>query len=274
MGEEKQKSRRRQEILSSHPRCIYCPNTDASTIEHMPPRGLFKDKDRPSGWEFPTCSDCNEGSRGADAVAQMLSLIHPFDEKGWKIKQMKRVLPSVIKQAPRVYQEIASIEKAKSRYVNSRGLLRNVVEIKANGSVTAAHLDAFAGKIALAVFAELMGRPIELDGTLYTQWYLNGGLNEETYHAHLSILPKFSQLQQGKKTSADQFWLHYNSDMKSIVAALIVFHGNLSVMAIASDGEPYKQALVDVLRKVSGPSRAGSRLMHPIDLKLKTLRDT
>lgn len=272
MGEAKIKSRQRQEILSSHPRCIYCPNTHASTIEHMPPRGLFKDKERPSGWEFPTCSDCNECSRGADAVAQILSLIHPLEDEEWQFERMKRVLPAVRKQAPRAYQEICSNDKAKSRWVNCRGLLRNVVEVKADGPSTVAHLDAFAGKMALAVFAELIGRPIELDGTLFTQWYLNAGLSQKAYHAHLSIMPDFSELQQGKKTSAGQFWLHHNSDMKSIIAALIVFHGNLSVMAIASDGEPYKQALVDLLSDISAPDQPSSRLMHPIDLKLNTLR--
>lgn len=273
VGEAKAKSRRRKEILSSHPRCICCTNPNATTIEHMPPRGLFRDKQRPSGWEFPTCSDCNDGSRGADAVAQMLSLIQPFEEEGWQFEQMKRVLPAVSKYAPRAYQEITSNEKAKSRWVKNRGLLRDVVEVKADGPSTVTHLDAFAGKIALAVFAELMGRPIELDGTLFTQWYLNAGLSEEAYHGHLSILPSFSELRQGKKTSAGQFWLHYNTDLKSIVAALIVFHGNLSVMAIASDGEQYKNALVEVLSDISGPNRPGSNLLHPIDLKLKDLRD-
>lgn len=272
MGEAKIKSRRRQEILSSHPRCIYCPTSHAITLEHMPPRGLFKEKQRPSGWEFPACSECNEGSRGADAVAQMLSLIQPFEEGGWQFERMKKVLPSVKRHAPRAYQEITSNKKARSHWIKCRGLLRDVVEVTADGPSTIAHLDAFAGKIALAVFAELIGRPIELDGTLFTQWYLNAGLSQEAYHTHLSILPSFSKLQQGNKTSEGQFWLHYNTDMTSIIAALIVFHGNLSVMAIASDGEPYKQALVDALGDISGPNRPGSRLMHPIDLKLNTVR--
>ena len=273
VGEAKLRSRRRQEILSAHPRCIYCANPHASTIEHMPPRGLFKGKQRPSGWEFPTCSDCNEGSRGADAIAQMLSLIPPFGGERWQFEKMKGVLPAVRKHAPRAYHEISSNQKAKSRWVKNRGLLRDVVQVTADGPSTISHLDAFAGKMALAAFAELIGRPMELDGTLFTQWYLNAGLSQTAYHAHLSILPNFSALQQGKMTSAGQFWLRYNSDMKSIVAALVFFHGNLSVMAIASDGEPYKQALVDVLSAVSGPNRPGSCLMHPIDLKLKTLRD-
>ncbi|WP_321337383.1 hypothetical protein [Breoghania sp.] len=203
----------------------------------------------------------------------MLSLIHPFDEKRWQFEQMNRILPAVRRYAPRAYQEITSTEKAKARWMRNRGLLRDVVEVKADGPSTVAHLDAFAGKMALAVFAELMGRPIELDGTLYTQWYLNAGLNQETYHAHLRMLPNFSELRQGRKTSAGQFWLHYNSDMKSIVAAFIVFHGNLSVMAIASDGEHFKQPLVDILGSISGRNRPGSRLVNPIDLKLNTLRD-
>ena len=239
----------------------------------MPPRGLFKNKQRPSGWEFPACSDCNEGSRGADAVAQMLSLLDSFGEDGWQYEQFCKVLPSVEKHAPRVYQEISSASKAKAVLRKRHGLLRSLVEIKADGPSTVAHLNAFAGKIALAAFTELTGRPIQLDGTLYTQWYLNSGLSQDVYHAHLSILPNFSRLEQGKKNSDGQFWLRYNTDMKSIVAAHIVFHGNLSVMTVASDGKSYRKALVDILGKISGPSLPGARLIHPIDLKLKHLRD-
>lgn len=273
MGEAKRKSRSRQEILSSNHRCIYCKNVHAKTIDHMPPLGLFKDGQRPSGWEFPACSDCNEGSRGADAVAQMMSLIDKFEGQEWRFEKMKKLLPAVRKYAGRAYQEISSNQKAKLRLLEYRGLLRNFVDIHADGPSTVAHLDAFAGKMALAVFAELLGRPIELDGILFTQWYLNSGLSQDQYHAYLSFLPNFSELRQGQMTSKEQFWLHYNTDEKSIVAALIVFHGNLSIMIIASDGELFKHQLPDVLRDISGPNRPGSRLMHPIDLKLSDLKD-
>jgi hypothetical protein len=124
----------------------------------------------------------------------MLSLIHPFEDGGWQVDQMKKVLPSVKKYAPDAYREIISDQKAKSRWLSHRGLLRDAIEVTADGPSTVAHLDAFAGKVALAVFAELIGRPIELDGTLFTQWYLNAGLGQSAYHAHLSIMPRFSEL--------------------------------------------------------------------------------
>ena len=60
MGEATRKSRSRREVLDREARCIYCPGP-AETWEHMPPVGMFRDRQRPGGMEYGACKSCNEG---------------------------------------------------------------------------------------------------------------------------------------------------------------------------------------------------------------------
>ena len=47
MGEARRRSHSRAEILASADRCVYCSSPDVTTLEHMPPIGLFARSDRP-----------------------------------------------------------------------------------------------------------------------------------------------------------------------------------------------------------------------------------
>jgi hypothetical protein len=78
MSESRLKNRKLLRFLAAGERCIYCPNP-AETVEHMPPVGMFRGKQRPGAMEFPSCKMCNEGTRGADAVAQFMARLHPDD---------------------------------------------------------------------------------------------------------------------------------------------------------------------------------------------------
>lgn len=271
MGEAKQRSLSRAQIMADAKRCVYCSSITLSTIEHMPPRGVFKDKDRPSGWEFACCSRCNEGSRGADAVGQLMALIEPVTENEWKLIQMRKALSGVRSHAPRVAIELGLEDKARSVFFNRKGLLHPAIELEADGPATAAHLDVFAAKMAMASFATYVGRPLGMEGTIYTQWFLNQGISQEGYHATLSIMPLFGQLEQGRKVSGEQFSLNYNTDQKSIVAAYISFHHCFTIVIFATDGEPFVETLRESLVKLTGPDRPGSQMTKPGLLSLEGL---
>ena len=76
MGESRRKSRKGAAIVAAEPRCIYCASP-SETVEHMPPRSMFRDKDRPSAMEFGACTACNGATRGADVVASVIARLHP-----------------------------------------------------------------------------------------------------------------------------------------------------------------------------------------------------
>ncbi|WP_147407593.1 hypothetical protein [Pseudooceanicola algae] len=233
---------------------------------------MFEGKDRPSGWEFACCDRCNEGSRGSDAVAQLFALIEPISVSGWKGDQISRAMAAVRKQAPKVLSELSPLGKSRPVLLNRKGLLHEAVELKADGPATKAHLDVFAAKMAMATFATYIGRPMNMDGIIYTQWFLNRGMGQDAYHASLSIMPSFDELRQGRKTSGKQFHLHYNTDLSSLIVGLISFHGCLTVMLVASDGDEFRPTLDNMLQRMIGPHRPGSQLTEPGLPNLEFLR--
>jgi hypothetical protein len=63
----------------------------------MPPRGIFRERQRPSGIEYGVCRACNEGTRGADAVATLMALLHPNnDDESWQAKKIRKLISTLM----------------------------------------------------------------------------------------------------------------------------------------------------------------------------------
>ncbi|MCZ4270996.1 hypothetical protein [Maritalea porphyrae] len=263
MSESRSRARKHDDILKRAERCVYCPSKGPFTIEHMPPRGMFERKDRPSGWVFACCCNCNQNTRGVDAVAQMFAVIEPSSKTAWKSDKLEAIVGSVNQRAPRVMEELTSQGSSQNVYVNENGILKPAREVKVNGIATRAHLDLFAEKMAMAAFSELCDRPINMNGILFTEWYLNVGMPTDIYHSSLAIMPCFGQLQQGTKVSLGQFSLHYNTDKQGLVGAIIKFQSSLSMLIFATDDEKYVGPLTKILSELASPSRPTSQLTRP-----------
>src|SRR5437763_1066447 len=100
MGQARQKSRNLASLLKGEARCIYCDNTP-TTIEHMPPITMFRERSRPNGMEFAACDDCNRGTSGADIVAAFYARLSQSDNPAMLAeaiglrRKMKQVAPGV-----------------------------------------------------------------------------------------------------------------------------------------------------------------------------------
>jgi hypothetical protein len=263
VGEKKQKERRHKALLEKAERCIYCPSTGPFTLEHMPPIGMFKERDRPKGWEFASCERCNNGTSGADAVAQMFAMVEPISEAPWKVDRFSKICSSVQQLAPDVAKELSERTSFNNVLFNKNGLLRPSIELKTDGPAVRKHLDLFSEKVAMATFAELCGRPIGLNGILFTQWHLNKGMPLEAYHACLGIMPSFGQLEQGRKVSYGQFSLNFNTDKKGLIAAVVLFQSSLSMILFASDDNQYIEPLREDLSVLIGAHRPNTQLTTP-----------
>lgn len=135
MSESKQRSKNKAMILGAASRCVYCQSTDPCEVEHMPPRALFKDKDRPSGWEFASCRSCNQDTRGADAVAQLLSMIEPTGDTPWKHEEILRKKRAIEKYAPGVSEELGQ-SKEEHILIRLNKLIRPAVRMSLDGPIT------------------------------------------------------------------------------------------------------------------------------------------
>ncbi len=261
MGEAKQKKLTHAQIKADATGCVYCNKFDEFSIEHMPPRNMFQSF-RPSGWEFACCYACNQGTKGADALAGMMAHIEAISENEWKVDRARKLLRSADTNIPGLHDEIFG-NYAKNSYVSHEGLLRPVKEFRANGPLTKKHLNVFSAKLAMATFSHFTKRPIDQSGLIHTEWYLNAGISEETYNHVISIMPSYTQLTQGVQKSGRQFHLRYNTNGSDIVAAMVSFNDSFFVTLIATDNGLFAEPLREIYEKIPKQERPTVNLIRP-----------
>ncbi len=230
------RSRKASEILANAPRCIYCSGL-ATSVEHMPSRAMFKEKQRPSGLEFPSCIDCNTGTAPADAFVAFLARIDRGgqDTDHWHVQEALKYLKAAGSAVPGLKSEMFDDDRAKDvLFRTSGGLLIPLVETEV-GPLGRALLNVWTAKLGMALYHEHTGKPLPSDGGVQAMWFLNAGLSQATADGFLAILPGYGTLKQGERKSASgQFDYRFNSDNKSIVAALTHFHSNIHFFTIAT----------------------------------------
>ena len=260
MGEARRRSRSRAEVLSLEERCVYCSGVP-ETLEHMPPRAMFRGKYRPSGLEFGCCRACNEGTSAADLVASFFSRVAKSDDDPkWLLADALDFQHGLNRRAPRVLEEIYHGPRRNVSVRRPSGLIVRQVQVKVDGPATQAHLSVFGAKLGLALWREHVGAPLPLDGWVTVNSFLNAGLNDAQASSILSVLPGAGELRQGQSVFNEQFAYRYNSDLKTILAALVGFHGNLHFFVMAFSDPRF----LDVARFNAGAAtlRPGQLISH------------
>jgi hypothetical protein len=225
-------------------RCIYCQDFPSS-VEHMPPRAMFRGSQRLSGLEFAACEKCNLATRAADAAAGFLCRISPtlaVDDQ--ELNEAKKLMRTLDTLAPAVRSEVFRDSNPSKVWAKGReGLYGSMHRLELQGVVTATLMQVFGAKLGMALFREHIGRPLNLDGAVFVRYYFNAGLSREEARKTLQILPVFGELKMGKQASGRSFNYRYNSDDKGLIAALAAFSDNLFFRIFASDDQIYVDAL-------------------------------
>jgi len=264
MGEARHKSRKREAILASEPRCIYCAGPP-ETLEHMPSRGMLRGKARPSGMEYAACLACNNGTRGSDAVAAVVARLHPDNgESSWQSQEARKLISALDAYAPGVREELSQPGKAQSEWLRrpGSGLLQRVIRVNADGPTLMAHLSIYGAKLALALYREHVGIALPLDGAVWCQFALNAGMTQENLDERVKIMPLHDTLRQGKKNVEDQLVYRYNTDKRTVVAAVAQFHRGLWYTLFASSDPK----IIDLFKKPEFSGVPASALVKPGEL--------
>ena len=187
--------------------------------------------------EFGACAACNNGTRGADVVAAVIARLHPEHGEGsWQNSEIRKLIPALDAYAPGVRDEMNRPGKHGLGWVTRKGsgLLQPVVRVHADGPRLKAHLTIFGAKLAMALYREHVGAPLALDGAIWCQFQLNAGLTQENLDARVALLPGYETLRQGTKNVDDQFRYRFNTDERTVVAAVAQFHRGLWFTVFAS----------------------------------------
>jgi hypothetical protein len=205
MGEAKIKRRAHAAILAAHPWCIYCGGIHpADTIEHMPPIAMFDGKQRPKGLEFPTCRDCNNGTRLSDMAASVLGRAYP--DAGTP-DELRRLLSGVANNIPGLLEEM-QVGRAGQKFFHrdTPSVPAGAAVLRVNGPIVKKHIGIFGAKLGLALHYEAHGLPVPPSGGVQPMFFTNvNDLRGEIPTEVVELLPPPRTLKQGKREVSAQF---------------------------------------------------------------------
>jgi hypothetical protein len=208
MGEAKAKRRTHARMLKEHPYCIYCAGANsATTVEHMPPIMMFDQRQRPKGLEFPTCRECNHGTRLTDLVASLLGRVYPDSEGDPGKQELRKLLAAISRNVPGLLEEMMADEADQSR---ARQEIPNMPDgsavLRANGPILTAHMRTFGAKLGLALHFEAHGSFVPREGGVQPMYFTNvNAARGELPMEIINALPPAQTLRQGKKDVSAQF---------------------------------------------------------------------
>lgn len=268
MSEARRRRRAHQDILDNCPYCIYCGGDEfATTVEHMPPRMMFKKKERPKGLEFASCKSCNEGTRHADLVASLMGRIYPDATTELEKSEYKDLLKAVNNNIPGLLPEMwighGGQKIARKRLPPNFG---NGGVLRVNGPLLSAHMEAFAAKIGFSFHYEATGEIISSRGGVFARWYTNierygGNFPDEL----VAMLPAPLTLKQGKKQVSDQFQYSFAvTTDKSNGAFVATFRHAFAVAAISAADRRFLDKNCPFPELVWEPGEIITRLMQAV----------
>jgi hypothetical protein len=234
MTETSPKKRAHNGVFEACPFCIYCGGeVQADSIDHVPPRIMFRGKHRPKGLEFASCKSCNEGTGRADLVAALLSRASPDARDAEEQHELKGLLQSLSNNVPGLLEEMFIADQTAAR-----DLLPQLdgTFLKVNGPLVSAHMQTFATKIGFALFYELTKQVVPVGGGVAARWFFNVDQAEGTFPQEVfdHLLPSMT-LKQGKFDVSDQFgyrWRLAEGDRMALFLA--TFRYSFAVLAFVT----------------------------------------
>src|SRR4029453_5891624 len=155
-------------LLREMPFCIFCGGAEpATTIEHCPPRMMFRGKQRPNDLVFSSCEGCNSGTKRSDLVASLLGRIYP-DGTNADTADLQKVLQGVANNIPGLLQELHMSDAEQVAAQMPVGWA-----LRANGPILTSHILPFGAKLGLALHFELHKRPVPISGGVLPRWFSN-----------------------------------------------------------------------------------------------------
>lgn len=89
-------------FLALHPRCYFC-GEPATTIDHVPSRECFIERQWPEGYEFPACKYCNLNAGAHEQVVAFYRHVSDFSENGRSKPQIAKLRQGVSNNTPAMF---------------------------------------------------------------------------------------------------------------------------------------------------------------------------
>jgi hypothetical protein len=169
MGERRIKQTKRVRFLAENPLCCFCGGSiEATTVDHVPNRAFFVDRDWPEGYEFPSCASCQDASRGAELACTAVLRSAPAT-KQIDYKEIAKHLKGLATNDLEAFREFIGPERSsgltlpaavRARLHRPDGVLFNL------GPKIHAYIDEYVIKLTKALYYKHCGRAVPAEAVI------------------------------------------------------------------------------------------------------------
>lgn len=236
MSASKASQNSRVKILETQPYCIFCGgSTKAVTIDHVPPKIIFKNKQWPLTFEFSACASCNNGSKEQDQLAGFLArLSNAHSLNLIEEQEINKLVKAIERHHPNVLKVMNGLNSRDKRaFSRETGMLPKygqtfddlpVVKIPEEINLAIA---VQAAKISKALCYKHSGKIVPLDASIRFRGFTNVNVmrgDSPLIEDVMRIVTSTEEINRNNSTLKDQFDYKYAiSPEKDIAVFLCVF---------------------------------------------------
>lgn len=227
-----QKKSRLAQFLIQHPKCCYCGGgVDAESIDHVPPRAIFKGKLRPAGLEVPACSHCNAAHSPFDEFFAFIAFLQLSSKANHVEPRFDSMISGLVPRFPEAMVEI--VRKSKRGWVkDASGLLRPVIVATFEEPAVHFAVEYMAARISSALVYVFHGASVPLRTCFKTRWVSNASGDRAAVVKLAHGLPNYISLKQGSFDTSDQFEARYFIEDRTRAGFVFNFHRSFQVTCV------------------------------------------
>lgn len=166
---------RHASLKLAQPNCIFCAGErETTSVEHMPSRILFDNKQRPKGLEFASCQECQDSTRKEEVAVAMFSRIYPDAVTRSAQLEYRKIIRKANQTFPGLLAEM---------HIDQLPVLADLGEtanklptwnfITCGGPIAKSAIQKFAKKLALALHFETTNEIVPRGAGIFTMHYTN-----------------------------------------------------------------------------------------------------
>ena len=222
MGE---RSRKWKAFAKNHPICAFCGGSKpAETIEHYPPKSMFRQKLWPEGFEFPACDDCNSGSRTDDLIMAIVARLDPLDGAAARddgslnglMSRLRYLRPTLLDEMiPSAREARTLARQMQVSRVDGKTFLESRPFVRFTPTVQRA-IQAFALKLTKAIVYREAKTIFPVDGSIFMTWSTNLDLLESGSYPIFDALQDLPglvpEVKRHRDVLHDQFGYKWTAD--------------------------------------------------------------
>lgn len=242
MGQSKKK---RARFFAKHQFCCFCGgDTPTTTLDHVPNRASFPNREGPEGYEFPACATCQTDTRLDEIAFSCMVHFNNHDEELFDEQGFTRVMVGLRNNLPHLYDFKKLTPNEKRRALKDLKIERPAGVPLAEVGLVALHPEfnlrtqRYLWKLTRALFYKHVGRPPKMSSIAWSAWSqgVAGNMNK-SLEDWMAITPLVVQGVRSNFDFGDRFRyrINYSDENEAFVAAGQFGTGLIFYLALVSD---------------------------------------